>query len=74
MASAAAAVSHFSRVQLSVIPETATYQAPLSLGFSRQEPWSGLRWSLDTGNSIQGKASEHTWTLVLQSQGTEFCQ
>ena len=35
-------LSHFSRVRFCVIPETAAYQAPLSLGFSRQEHWSGL--------------------------------
>ena len=31
-----------SRVQLSVTPWTAAYQAPLSMGFSRQEYWSGV--------------------------------
>ena len=35
-------LSRFSRVQLCVIPETAAHHAPLSLGFSRQEHWSGL--------------------------------
>ena len=35
-------LSHFSRVQLCATPETATHQAPPSLGFSRQEHWSGL--------------------------------
>ena len=35
-------LSCFSRVQLSAIPETAAHQAPPSLGFSRQEHWSGL--------------------------------
>ena len=35
-------LSHFSRVQLCVTPETAAHQAPPSLGFSRQEHWSGL--------------------------------
>ena len=35
-------LSHFSRVQLCSTPETATHQAPPSLGFSRQEHWSGL--------------------------------
>ena len=35
-------LSHFSRVPLCVTPETAAYQAPPSLGFSRQEHWSGL--------------------------------
>ena len=35
-------LSHFSRVQLCVTPWMAARQAPLSLGFSRQEHWSGL--------------------------------
>ena len=35
-------LSHSSRVRLCATPETAAHQAPLSLGFSRQEPWSGL--------------------------------
>ena len=35
-------LSHFSHVQLCVTPETAAHQALPSLGFSRQEPWSGL--------------------------------
>ena len=38
-------LSHFSRVQLCATPQTAAYQAPPSLGFSRQEHWSGLPWS-----------------------------
>ena len=35
-------LSHFSRVRLCVTPEMAAHQAPPSLGFSRQEYWSGL--------------------------------
>ena len=35
-------LSHFSRVRLCATPETAAHQAPLFLGFSRQEHWSGL--------------------------------
>ena len=41
-------LSHFSHVQLYATPQTAAHQAlaahqaPLSLGFSRQEQWSGL--------------------------------
>ena len=35
-------LSRFSRVRLCAIPEMAAHQAPLSLGFSRQEHWSGL--------------------------------
>ena len=35
-------LSHFSCVRLCVTPWTAALQAPPSLGFSRQEHWSGL--------------------------------
>ena len=35
-------LSHFSRVGLCATPEMAAHQTPLSLGFSRQEHWSGL--------------------------------
>ena len=35
-------LSHFSRVRLCTTPQTAAHQAPPSLGFSRQEHWSGL--------------------------------
>ena len=35
-------LSRFSRVQLCVTPSTAAYQAPPSMGFSRQEYWSGV--------------------------------
>ena len=35
-------LSHFSRVRLFATPWTVAWQAPLSMGFSRQEYWSGL--------------------------------
>ena len=35
-------LSYFSRVRLCATPWTVARQAPLSLGFSRQEYWSGL--------------------------------
>ena len=35
-------LSRFSHVRLCVTPLTAAHQAPLTLGFSRQEHWSGL--------------------------------
>ena len=35
-------LSRFSHVQLCATPQTAAQQAPPSLGFSRQEHWSGL--------------------------------
>ena len=34
--------SHFICVQLFATPWTVAYQAPLSMGFSRQEYWNGL--------------------------------
>ena len=35
-------LSRFSRFRLCATPETAAHQAPPSLGFSKQEHWSGL--------------------------------
>ena len=35
-------LSHFSRVRLCATPWTVAHQAPLSMGFSRQEYWSGV--------------------------------
>ena len=35
-------LSHFSRVRLCATPEMAAHQAPPSLGFFRQEHWSGF--------------------------------
>ena len=35
-------ISYFSRARLSVTPRTVAHQAPLSMGFSRQEYWRGL--------------------------------
>ena len=35
-------LSRFSCVQLCATPQMVAHQAPLSLGFSRQEHWSGL--------------------------------
>ena len=37
-------VSRFSRIQLFVTLWTVARQAPLSMGFSKQEYWSGLPW------------------------------
>ena len=37
-----AVLSRFSRVWLCATPGTVAHQAPLSMGFSRQEYWSGL--------------------------------
>ena len=49
-----AMLNHFSRVQVFVTPWTVAHQVPLSMGFSKQEYWSGLpcpspRGLLDSG-------------------------
>ena len=38
----ACVLSHFSHVGLFAIPQTVAHQAPLSMGLSREENWSGL--------------------------------
>ena len=48
-------LSHFSRVQLCATPETAAHQAPPSLGFSRQEYWSGLTFPSPMHESEKSK-------------------
>ena len=56
-------LSHFSRVQLCVTPQTAANQAPPSLGFSRQEHWSVRRpwgFSPEARRGSQG-ASRASW-------------
>ena len=44
-------LSHFSHVRLFVTPWTVARQAPLSMGFSRQEYWSGLPCPPSRGSS-----------------------
>ena len=53
-----AKVKSLSRVQLSATPRTAAHQAPLSMGFSKQEYWSGVPlpspWAtVDTPKTMQ---------------------
>ena len=50
-------LSRFSRVRLCSTPETAAYQALLSLGFSRQEHWSGLPFPSPMHESEKWKRS-----------------
>ena len=50
-------LSHFSHVRLCVTPETAAHEAPPSLGFSRQEHWSGLPFPSPMHESEKGKWS-----------------
>ena len=70
---------HFNRVQLYVTPKTAAHQAPPSLGFSRQEHWSGLpfpspmhesekwKWKLKVKSLSHGRHSATPWTAALQA-------
>ena len=44
-------LSRFSRVRLCATPQTAAHQAPLSLGSSRQEHWSGIAISFSMDES-----------------------
>ena len=46
-------LSRFSRVRLCATPQTAAHQAPPSLGFSRQEHWSGVPCSSKVRNCKQ---------------------
>ena len=47
---------HIYRVRLFATPWTVAYQAPLSMGFSRQEYWSGLPFEQqDIIKGIKGK-------------------
>ena len=47
-------LSHFSHVQLFVTPWTIACQAPLSMGFSRQEYWRRLPFPLSGGHPNPG--------------------
>ena len=64
-------LSCFSRVQLCATPETAAHQAPLSLGFSGQEHWSGLPFPSPKRESEKWKwsrsvVSDSLWPHGLQ--------
>ena len=55
-------LSHFNRVRLCVTLETAAHQAPLSLGFFRQEHWSGLPFP-----SPMHESEKRKWSLSVVS-------
>ena len=55
---------HFGRVRLCVTPETAAHQAPLSLGFSRQEHWNGF--------AISFSNVYYSWQEFLRRNGVAF--
>ena len=51
-------VKSLSRVRLVATPWTAAYQVPPSMGFSRQEYWSGLPLLIDKNQSAVVNSSE----------------
>ena len=64
-------LSRFSCVRLCAAPEMAAHQAPLSLGFSRQEHWSGLPFPSPVHESEKRKrslsvVSDSQWSHGLQ--------
>jgi len=64
-------LSCFSHVRLCVTPQTAAHQAPPSLGFSRQEHWSGLPFPSPMHESEKWKwsrsvVSDSSWPHGLQ--------
>ena len=67
-------LSRVSRVRLFGTPWTAAYQAPLSMGFSRQEYWSGLPLPSPMTNldSILKKQRHYFANKGLSSQGYGF--
>ena len=61
----------FSRVWLCAIPQTAAHQAPLSLGFSRQEDWSGLPFPSPMHESEKWKSSRSVMSNSWQPRGLQ---
>ena len=60
-------VKSLSCVRLSVTPWTGAYQAPPSMGFSRQEYWSGV--PLTPANSWEKHQTHHSWGTFNRTPG-----
>ena len=66
-------LSHFSHVQLCATPQTVAHQTPPSLGFSKQEYWSGLPFPSPTIVWPQVNKQRHYFTNKgPSSQGYGF--
>ena len=59
-------LSHFSRIQLCATPWTAAYQAPPSMGFSRQEYWSGVPLPSPAESLSHFQFFVILWTVIHQ--------
>ena len=64
-------LSRFRHVRLCVTPETAAHQAPLSLGFSRQEHWTGLPFPSPMHESEKWKGSRSVVSDSSQPHGLQ---
>ena len=62
-------LNHFRRVRLCATPQTAAHQAPPSLGFSRQEHWSGLPFPSPVHESEKWKWSRSVVSDSVQPHG-----
>ena len=73
-----AKVKLLSRVRLLATPWTAAHQAPLSMGFSRQEYWSGVPLPSPTVwlqlYKIEGGWRQFWWFLKSQNQDFQVSQ
>ena len=64
-------VKSLSRVRLVATPWTAAYQAPPSMGFSRQEYWSGVPLPSPKKRALGGsieKGEQQRWWVVCEFQ------
>ena len=64
-------LSRFSCVWLRATPETAAHQAPPSLGFPRQEHWSGLLFPSPMHESEKGKWSHSVTSESSRPHGLQ---
>ena len=64
-------LSHLSRVRLCATPYTAAHQAPSSLGFSRQEHWSGLPFPSSIHESEKSKWSRSVVSDSVRPHGLQ---
>ena len=65
-------LSHFSYVWLCATPQMAAHQCPRSLGFSRQEHWSGLPSPSPMHESEKWKCSHSVVTNSLRPHGLQL--
>ena len=65
------ALNRFSRLRLCATPQTAAHQAPPSLGFSRQEHWSGLPFPSPIHESEKWKWSRSVVSNSLRPHGLQ---